>query len=143
MKTFGLRTVAGLLFAALSLSVFGATEEPPGPEDRLPGEVQLTREQITDADCLGCHGQKGFGTRSAVDGSWRNLDVDADALHQSVHGDYSCLYCHADIEQLPHKVDLQEVDCVTCHIEQGEGAAPERTPWLQSDSTGAHPMAAE
>ncbi len=134
MKMPGLRIVAGLLLAALSLATFGATGEPAGAEEHLPGEVQLTREQITDADCLGCHGQKGFGTRSAVDGSWRALDVDADALHQSVHGEYSCLYCHADIEQLPHRVDLEEVDCVTCHIEQGEGSAPERTPWLQSDS---------
>ncbi|HHJ14366.1 MAG TPA: cytochrome C [Gammaproteobacteria bacterium] len=102
----------------------------------LPGEKKLERSLITDADCLDCHGQKGFAVPLGEKGTppYRRLDVNAAALHDSVHARYNCLDCHVDIQQLPHDSELQRVDCVSCHIEQGRGAAPARTPWLASDS---------
>jgi len=102
----------------------------------LPGEKKLPRDQITDTDCLACHGQKGFAVPTGKDGSapFRHIDVDAAALRESVHGRYSCLDCHADIEKLPHEKALKAPDCVTCHIQQGEGSAPERVPWLAGDN---------
>ncbi len=124
-----LRPIAAAWLAALSFALSAAE-----PQHDAAGDTVIPRDEITDAHCLECHGQKGFGTRSAVDGRWRQLDLDADALHQSVHGDYACLDCHTDVRQLPHRVTLEPVDCVTCHLAQGEGAAPERPPWLHSDS---------
>lgn len=90
---------------------------------------------LTEADCLDCHGQKGFAVPIGDKGEppYRHLDVNANALHQSVHGQYRCLNCHSDIKELPHDKDLKTVDCVSCHIQQGEGSAPERTHWLHND----------
>ncbi len=136
MRTLYLHLTASLLLAAFSVAMAAAPAASPTKEKLLPGEKPLAREEIAEADCLSCHGQKGFSVPLGRNGAppYRHLDVDAGTLHASVHGSYSCLDCHADIEQLPHKVDLQTVDCISCHIQQGEGAAPERTPWLHSDS---------
>ena len=100
------------------------------------GKKRLDKHQISDADCLDCHGQKGFAVPVGDNGSppYRHLDVDAHALKNSVHGQYSCLDCHGDIQQLPHKKDLNTVDCVSCHLKQSEGSAPLRTPWLTNDT---------
>ena len=134
MKTLRL-LAASLLLAALSLPIIAATQDA-GEQKPLPGEKRLSRAEITEQDCLECHGQKGFAVPQGENGTppYRNLHVDGSTLHASVHGGYDCLDCHADIEQLPHRKDLETVDCVSCHIKQGEGAAPERTPWLHSDS---------
>ncbi len=128
------RLFAGCLLALLALTARADAAPPqPGQERLLPGEQVIPREEITEADCLGCHGQKGFAA-PLDEGGMRPLHVDGDALHQSVHGNYQCLDCHQDIRQLPHRARLKKVDCVSCHLKLGTGAAPERTPWLQSDS---------
>ena len=100
------------------------------------GKKRLDKNQISDGDCLDCHGQKGFSVPVGDNGSspYRHLDVNAHALKNSVHGNYSCLDCHGDIQQLPHKTALKTVDCVSCHLKQGEGSAPQRTKWLTSDT---------
>ena len=107
-----------------------------GVEKLLPGEKRVERSEIFDSNCLECHGQPGFAVPIGKDGAspYRHLAVDADALKESVHGRYSCLECHTDIEQLPHDKELQSVDCVACHIQRGEGSAPERAHWLSNDN---------
>ena len=104
----------------------------------LPGEKKLKKSQIRNSDCLDCHGQKGFAVPTGKNGTppYRHLDVNAYALKNSVHGQYGCLDCHADIKKLPHKKDLKTVDCVSCHLKQGEGTAPERVKWLTTDTVG-------
>ncbi len=141
MKTLWYNLCAAMLLAALPSLGFSAeaaiTDTVKVTKgDPLPGEKIIQKADITEADCLNCHGQKGFSVPVGKDGTppYRHLDINADTLHASVHGSYSCLNCHADIEQIPHKKDLQSVDCVTCHIQQGEGSAPLRTPWLSSDN---------
>ena len=138
--------IAGALLAALTGSAFaassatnesaaaGQTADTP-VEGLLPGEQQLDRSEIKVSDCLGCHGQKGFAVPLGEDGTppYRHLDIEPAALKASVHGHYSCLDCHADIKQLPHEDELETVDCVSCHIQQGEGSAPERTAWFSGD----------
>ena len=102
----------------------------------LPGEYALDKSQITDADCLDCHGQKGFSVPLGDDGRppYRHLDVDYYALKASVHAKYACIDCHSSIEKLPHKKDQKTVDCVSCHLAEGEGTAPKRAAWLNTDS---------
>lgn len=92
--------------------------------------------QLTDGDCLDCHGQAGFAVPTGKDGAspYRHLDISANALKQSTHGRYSCQDCHTDIAELPHEKELQSVDCVACHLQQGEGSAPNRAGWLSDDS---------
>ena len=141
----GLLLLAGLMFAMMPLGAAETDAAAPGKSPtsadgdqtrRLPGEKTLDKSQITNADCLECHGQKGFAVPVGKDGAppYRRLDVDVAALHDSVHGRYQCLDCHADIENLPHDRTLKIVDCVSCHIQQGKGSAPARTRWLASDS---------
>ncbi len=133
--------VVGCLLAMMPASMVAAADAADAgvaDESLLPGEKKLAKDQITDADCLECHGQKGFAVPEGEDGGppYRHLDVDAATLRQSVHGGYRCLDCHADIEELPHEEALEAPDCVTCHIQQGEGASPPRQPWLASDNLG-------
>ncbi len=129
-----MKTLLHALIASLLLVLLYPAWAAPGANRVLPGEAMIPRERIHDADCLKCHGQKGFAVPDEARGEYRHLDVDADTLRQSVHGRYRCLDCHADIEQLPHKRDLKAPDCVGCHIAQGKGAAPERPPWLAGDN---------
>ena len=133
--------IAGALLAVLTGPAFATTSATNDsaaaqqPVDKLPGEQKLGRNQINDGDCLSCHGEKGFAVPLGKDGTppYRHLDIEPDALKASVHGHYGCLDCHADIEQLPHQDELKTVDCISCHIQQGEGSAPERTAWLSGD----------
>jgi cytochrome b subunit of formate dehydrogenase len=128
-----------LLFLVSASYAQGADEKPvlEAQERLLPGEKRISKAEITDADCLDCHGKAGFSvpTGEQSGGASRRLDLNADALHQSVHGDYSCMDCHVDIEKLPHrKGDLDAVDCVSCHLQQGDGSSPSRRKWLSQDT---------
>ncbi|MCP4701845.1 MAG: cytochrome C [Gammaproteobacteria bacterium] len=96
----------------------------------------IERENIRDEDCLECHGVKGYSVPVGKHGETRKraLDINADALRESVHGKFVCLDCHEDIRQLPHSREgLQAVDCVTCHISLRKASAPERVSWLTED----------
>ena len=73
--------------------------------------------EITDADCLDCHGDS-----EAKADSGRSIFVDASRYATSVHGkqEMSCTTCHADLDgkELPHEEKLEKVDCSTCHEDQ-------------------------
>ena len=135
MSMHAFRLAAGLLLALVSAGACAEQAEPSGIQ---PSSARQEAEEqaIVDADCLQCHGQKGFSVPLGEDGSppYRHLDVNAGTLRASVHGQYRCLDCHSDIKRLPHDKDLKTVDCVSCHIRQGEGTAPERVPWLHGDN---------
>ncbi|MDT8453465.1 MAG: cytochrome b/b6 domain-containing protein [Gammaproteobacteria bacterium] len=73
---------------------------------------------VSDVQCLECHGVKGFSAIEEKDGlqSKRLIDVNYDAMKESLHSKLQCVACHTDIEQLPHeKGKLEKVDCITCH----------------------------
>jgi nitrate/TMAO reductase-like tetraheme cytochrome c subunit len=44
-----------------------------------------------------------------------SLYVDAEMYASSIHGEFDCIDCHADIEQIPHEEKLQKVECGACH----------------------------
>jgi cytochrome b subunit of formate dehydrogenase len=65
--------------------------------------------------CLGCHGNEGFAA-PGKDGGMRPLHVIRDKFGNSVHGKRSCVECHTDITEIPHKTGVTHtVNCVTCH----------------------------
>lgn len=119
---------------ALCLLSFVGLAQQDGPE--TPVEKVIPREAITDADCLECHGITGYAVPTGQHGESekRRLDIDETGLRDSVHGQLTCLQCHADIKQIPHKKDgLEAVDCVECHLSLGQGSAPARKAWLRFD----------
>jgi len=121
-------------FILLLLLIFPfqtGAEETPASLTSL--DKIIPRAEITDADCLECHGVAGYSVPTGAhgEGPKRRLDINAEGLQNSVHGKLNCLNCHADIEQIPHTKDgLQAVDCVDCHLSLNAGAAPVRKSWL-------------
>ena len=64
-------------------------------------------------DCLSCHADK-----TMQDANGRNVGVDADKFHSSLHGSLSCSDCHTSIKEYPHPEKLTAVKCETCHADQ-------------------------
>ena len=78
-----------------------------------------------NAGCLECHG-RDKDLRTTRDGRPIELYVDAEQFAQSVHGQFTCVTCHVELEdtELPHKYDgLERVDCTECHDEEAEDYA--------------------
>ena len=77
---------------------------------------QAQAADSTDNDtCLSCHGNEGFSA-TGEDGKTRPLHVIKDKFGRSVHGNRSCVECHTDITEIPHKKGAAHtVNCVTCH----------------------------
>ncbi|WJW74999.1 cytochrome b/b6 domain-containing protein [Thiohalobacter sp. IOR34] len=73
---------------------------------------------IDDAECLECHGVKGFAVPEGAHGGGRkrSLDLNYEAMQESRHGELACVECHSDVERLPHEDELAKVDCVSCHV---------------------------
>lgn len=65
-------------------------------------------------DCFECHGEPDLTTINAA-GEEISIYVDAEKYTDSIHGDFECVTCHIDIEEIPHAEDLQKVDCSMCH----------------------------
>ena len=106
------------------------------PPRILPKDRVIPKAEATDADCLDCHGVKGFSVPTGKHGETkrRHLDLNDEAFRDSVHGKLPCMQCHNDIDEVPHrKGKLGTVDCVSCHLSLGEGGSPERRSWLAFD----------
>jgi len=87
--------VGGLLSASISLGAGPSNEE-----------------------CLMCHSDKEL-YKEGPDGKRISLFVDEASFGASVHGKVSCVFCHSDISDLPHKEGgLKKVDCGRCHEEE-------------------------
>ena len=58
-----------------------------------------------------------------ADGKMRQLHVAADKFGQSVHGKPSCIECHKDITEIPHRKGVtRKVSCVQCHEDLWDAA---------------------
>jgi len=69
---------------------------------------------VADRQCLGCHGEKGFGRKE----TGRDLFVDSRRLAESVHKQLRCVQCHTALTSVPHQPFVaREVDCRRCHAE--------------------------
>lgn len=64
-------------------------------------------------DCLACHADK-----TMQDANGKNVGVDADSFHASIHGGLSCSDCHTSIKEYPHPEKPDPVKCETCHADQ-------------------------
>ncbi len=69
-----------------------------------------------NTDCLKCHAIAGL--KIERDGREVSLHVDAERYAQSVHSELDCISCHLDldgVEEYPHEMGLERVDCGQCH----------------------------
>jgi cytochrome b subunit of formate dehydrogenase len=77
--------------------------------------------EISNTDCLACHGDKDFAT-TGPDGKPRPLFVHEELFASSIHGRNRCTSCHTDIVQVPHpdRFHAKPVSCAQCHrVETG------------------------
>lgn len=68
-------------------------------------------------DCLACHGDS-----SAARADGTSVAVAADVAAKSVHGELSCVSCHAALAtttEWPHPEQVEAVACSTCHGQEG------------------------
>ena len=77
-----------------------------------------------DLRCLTCHGKPGF-QKVLPSGNVRELFVDPNRVRLSVHKDRTCVDCHADVAEVPHKVTPQKVNCRHCHYVGNTAGAPQ------------------
>ncbi len=68
-------------------------------------------------ECLGCH---SVDHGAPEDTEWPLVDMGTCGRTAHLELEFMCIDCHSDIEELPHKPDLQKVECGMCH-----GAAQE------------------
>ncbi len=72
----------------------------------------------SNEECFMCHGDPEL-SKTAPDGRKLSLFVDQQSFETSVHQRLSCVLCHSDIREVPHKEgELQRVNCGKCHSEQ-------------------------
>jgi hypothetical protein len=108
---------AFLALALLTGLAAGQGKEPPAPPAG-------TAVPAVARQCGICHDRKDFKVVQP-DGSVRPLYVDGKELHESVHAKWSCIDCHADINQIPHPKTLEKVNCQRCHFPGNPVGAPE------------------
>ena len=65
--------------------------------------------QISNADCLECHGEADAEPH-----------VNAELFLRSVHADNECTSCHDDVEDAMHDTPLKKVNCSDCHDIESE-----------------------
>ncbi|HWP81747.1 MAG TPA: cytochrome B, partial [Bacteroidota bacterium] len=69
----------------------------------------------TNNDCLACHSDPDLSMEK--NGKSISLSVNEAVLKRSPHARLSCVACHTgfDPENVPHKENIQPLNCITCH----------------------------
>jgi len=70
--------------------------------------------------CADCHsGQEHVGLLK-IEGKQVHNPADG-SIKGETHAEFACIDCHFDIEEIPHKEDVERtVDCLACHEETPE-----------------------
>lgn len=107
---YPLQALLALLLLAVAAPRPLAQEPPPTGQE--------------DLRCLTCHGKQGF-QKVLPSGTVKDLFVDPTRIRLSAHKDRTCVDCHADVGEVPHKVTPQAVNCRRCHYVGNESGAPQ------------------
>lgn len=78
----------------------------------------IAQDVDDNQSCIECHGESDI--TGEIDGREVSTYVDSAKFENSIHGEFACIDCHDDIEELPHEFELKKVDCATCHDDQLE-----------------------
>ena len=79
-----------------------------------------TEDLADNETCSECHlDQEHFGSLE-VQGKQVHNPEDG-SLNVEAHTEFACIDCHFDVEEIPHKEDVERtVDCLACHEETPE-----------------------
>jgi len=82
------------------------------------GPAPAPAADISNDDCLACHGDKTL--TGSKNGKTVSRFVDGKKFKVSVHAALSCTNCHADLEgkDLPHNTPVAPVQCGSCHTDE-------------------------
>lgn len=80
--------------------------------------------RISLEKCVICHG-KGEFRKILVDGKIRDLFATGDSLKGSVHEKKTCVDCHFDVSEIPHRARPRRVNCTHCHYKGNAEGAPQ------------------
>ncbi len=75
-----------------------------------------------NSDCLACHSDEELVTENEK-GEEVSLFVDESTFTETIHGEFSCIDCHTDLDGTDdggHDVPLEKVNCATCHEDVDE-----------------------
>ncbi len=90
-----------------------------------PAEARISLEK-----CTLCHGKPEF-RKILVDGKIRDLFATADSLKGSVHEKKTCVDCHFDVSEIPHRQRPKRVVCTHCHYKGNAEGAPQSDAYLE------------
>lgn len=80
--------------------------------------------------CTICHGKPEF-RKILVDGQIRDLFATEDSLKGSVHEKKTCVDCHFDVSEIPHRQRPKRVTCTHCHYKGNAEGAPQSDAYLE------------
>ncbi len=69
---------------------------------------------FSQEECFDCHDDAELTTIDENDNEVL-LYVNPDVFAKSIHGEFGCVGCHVDAEEIPHEENLENVDCSACH----------------------------
>jgi hypothetical protein len=93
------------------------------------GLPRTAEGRISLEKCTLCHGKPEF-RKILVDGKIRELFVTAESLKGSVHEKKTCVDCHFDISEIPHRERPRRVNCTHCHYKGNAEGAPQSDGYL-------------
>jgi cytochrome b subunit of formate dehydrogenase/nitrate/TMAO reductase-like tetraheme cytochrome c subunit len=106
------RAVAGLLILSALQGLLASTAVA---QDNGPA----------NATCLACHRIESLSA-PLPNGDTQQLYVSPEEFESSVHGGRSCVECHKDVTQIPHRKGVdRRVGCVQCHEDLWQAAQEE------------------
>ncbi|MEX0326559.1 MAG: hypothetical protein AB3N33_10790 [Puniceicoccaceae bacterium] len=79
----------------------------------LTAALSLADESLSNGSCLDCHDDPGW--TEVRKGKEVSMHVDPEVFANSLHGDFDCIDCHVDIEEVPHADKLEHASCADCH----------------------------
>jgi formate dehydrogenase gamma subunit len=81
--------------------------------------TSLVVAQVSNEECMECHGEEDL-TKTINDSIEISLYIDLERFSGSIHGEFECIECHLNIEEIPHDDDLEHPDCNQCHDDVAE-----------------------
>src|SRR5690348_428322 len=85
---------------------------------------------IENEACFLCHSNTEL-KKTLPNGQVINLFVNKEIFNQSIHKNRLCTDCHRDITSIPHKKEIEPVNCSGCHFKGNKEGAPSTDKYIE------------